>query len=163
MNGKRGARVIVGVDRSPQGLAALRAAATQAAWRGVPLHAVRVRQLWFDSDTAEIDAAFDEAFGGVPAGLQVERSLQPPPVALALSEYADRPEDLLVVGTTGRGLWHALWSGSIVRGCVRKVHCELLIVPAPPMARETPRRRLWRRNRRDLWRAFERETAANRR
>ena len=162
MNAERGARVVVGVDRSPQGLAALRAAAAQAARRGAPLHAVRVEALWSDSDTKQIDAAFKDAFGGVPAGLTVLRSIQPPPVASALAEYADGPEDLLVIGSSGRGLWHALWSGSVPLACIRKARCELLVVPPPPLARELRGRRRWRRRQPDLWSRFEHETAANR-
>lgn len=162
MNAERDARVIVGVDRSPQGLAALRAAAAQAAWRGVPLHAVRVEALWPDSDGKQIDAAFKDAFGGVPAGLTVLRSVQPPPVAPALVKYADGADDLLVIGSSGHGLWHALWSGSVALACVRKARCELLVVPPPALARELRERRLWHRRQSDLWRRFERETAINR-
>ena len=162
MDAERGARVVVGVDRTPQGLAALRTAVAEAAWRGLPLHAVRVEALWPDSDGKQIDAAFKDAFGGVPAGLTIERSIQSPPVASALTEYADGPDDLLVIGGSGRGLWHALWSGSVTLVCTRKARCEVLVVPAPPLARELRARRPWRRRRPDLWSRFERETAGNR-
>lgn len=162
MNAGHEARVVVGVDHTPQGLAALRAAAAEAGWRGMPLHAVRVEMVWPDSDLRSIDLAFDEALGGVPAGLAVTRGLQSPPVAQALAEYADGPDDLLVVGCSGRGFWHAVWSGSIARGCLHRAKCAVLVVPPPPLAREQPRRP-WRRRhpRQDLWRRFERETAGS--
>lgn len=156
-------RVIVGVDRSPQGLAALRVAAREAAARATPLHAVRVEELLRldesgDPAAEEIDLAFDEALGGVPDGLRVERSVQPPPVAGSLTAYANRPDDLLIVGTSAGGWWHALWSGSVARACVRKARCMVLVVPAPPLARELRRHRLLPAER-DLWRQFEQETA----
>lgn len=129
--------------------------------RNVPLHAVRVEEPWPETTGREIDVAFNEAFGGVPAGLRVERSVQPPPVAGSLAAYADRPEDLLVVGTSGRGWWHTVWSGSVARACVRKAHCTLLIVPAPTLARELRRHHVFQPER-DLWRQFEQETAQRR-
>lgn len=151
-------RVIVGVDRAPQGLAALRVAAREAASRGLPLHAVRVEEQWTDTTGREIDLAFNEAFGGVPAGLMVERSVQPPPVVAGLTAYANRPDDLLIVGTSGGGWWHALWSGSVARACMHKARCMLLVVPAPPLARELRRHHVLPSDR-DLWRQFEQETA----
>lgn len=150
-------RVIVGIDRAPQGLAALRVAAREAASRAVPLHAVRVEEPWTTTGR-EIDLAFNEAFGGVPADLRVERSVLSPPVAASLAAYADRPDDLLVVGTSGRGWWHALWSGSVARACMRRARCMLLVVPAPPLARELRRHHVLSPDR-DLWRQFEQETA----
>jgi len=77
-----------------------------------------------------------------------------------LAGYADQPDDLLVVGATGRGRWHMLLSGSIARGRVGKVRGQLLVVPAPALARES-RRRWWRRRSRDLWNQFEQETVAS--
>ncbi len=162
MDTGREARVVVGVDRSPQGLAALRAAAWEAGRRGMPLHAVRVEMVWPDSDLRTIDAAFGEALGGVPAGISVRRCLQSPPVPRALTAYADGADDLLVVGSSGRGWWHAVWCGSVSRACLRRARCAVLVVPAPPLARERPRRRFAHRGRQDLWRRFERETAASR-
>ena len=162
MNAGREARVVVGVDRSPQGLAALRAAVWEAGSRRAPLYAVRVEMVWPDSDPRTIDAAFDEALGGVPAGISVRRCLQSPPVPRALTAYADGPDDLLVVGSSGRGWWHSMWCGSIYRACLRRARCAVLVVPPPPLARERPRRRFAHAGRQDLWRRFERETAISR-
>ncbi len=150
-------RVIVGIDCAPQGLAALRAAVGEAALRGMPLHAVRIEELWPEASGGQIDTAFNEALGGIPEGLTIERSVQPPPVAGTLAEYADRPEDLLVIGSSCHGWWHTLWSGSVARACVRKARCRLLVVPAPPLARELRGHRRFQPQR-DVWRRFERET-----
>jgi nucleotide-binding universal stress UspA family protein len=103
----------------------------EAARRGVPLYAVRVDALLPEAGFSAIDTAF-----------------------------ADHPDDLLVVGTSGHGWWQALWSGSIARACVGETRCPLLIVHAPPLARDIPRyRRLHPSH--DLWRTFEHETTAN--
>jgi len=153
--------VVVGVDWTPQGLAALRAGAREAALRCVPLYAVRVDAFIPEANFSPIDLAFAEALGGIPQALEVHEVLAHPPVVGMLAGYADQSDDLLVVGTSGRGRWHMLLSGSIARGCVGKVRGQLLVVPAPDLARES-RRRWWRRRSRDLWRRFEQETVASR-
>lgn len=161
MNAGRGGRVVVGVDWTPQGLAAVRAAAREAASRGVPLYAVRVEAFIPEANFSSIDLAFAQALGGIPPALEVHEILAHPPVVGMLADYADQPDDLLVVGTSGRGRLHMLLSGSIARACVGRIRGQLLVVPAPALARES-RRRWWRRRSRDLWTQFERETVANR-
>jgi nucleotide-binding universal stress UspA family protein len=160
MDAGRGPRVVVGVDYTPQGLAALRAAVGEAARRGVPLYAIRVDSLWPGQDFSSVDLAFAEAFGGFPPGVEVHRVLRLPPVIGALVDCADQPGDLLVLGTSRRGWWHAVWSGSIARACLGKASCPMLVVPA--LARPEARRRWWHRPSRDLWVRFERETADSR-
>jgi len=150
-------RVIVGVDRSIAGLAALRFAATEARRRAVPLHALRIQASIAVGDFTEIDAAFADAFGGWPADLEIHRELLLGPVAEALVRRAVHPGDLLIVGTRGRGWWHACWAGSISRSCLRTARCPVLIVPGPEMARATRYLRL--RHSRDVWDRFDRETA----
>lgn len=136
-------RVVVGVDHSLHGLAALRVAVSEAARRGVPLHAIRARSdLVAPLDYREIDQAFTEALGGLPQGIELYRELAVPPVAAALARRASDPGDLLVVGENGRGVWHAFWYGSVSRGCLRRAQCPVLAVPAPEMARTAWRRRL---------------------
>jgi len=161
MDVQRGPCVVVGIDGALPGLAALRAAVTEAVRRDLPLYAVRVEALWPDSKIGQIDAVFAEALGGVPVGLDVHRALLPPPVAATLVDCADQPGDLLVIGTSGTGWWHTLWSGSIAHTCVRKARCPLLIVPAPPLARAVPQHR-WIRTPHDVWRRFEQETTSAR-
>lgn len=140
--------MVVGVDRSVHGLAALRVAVVEAARRGVPLHAVRV-QTALPSPAAfeEIDAAFAEALGGVPQAIELHRELMFPPVAAALARFAHGEGDLLVVGESGRGAWHTFWSGSVARRCLRRAHCAVMAVPAPEMAGALRRGRPrgWRR------------------
>jgi hypothetical protein len=153
--------VVVGIDHTMSGLAALRVAVREAVNRGVPLRAVRVQAGFARDDYYAIDAAFTAAFGGVPvSGLEVHRELASPPAAAALTNRAGKSGDLLVVGTGGHGRWHSIWYGSIGRACLRTAHCPVLIVPAPEMARTLRGSRwsTWRTWRqRDMWRRFEAE------
>jgi nucleotide-binding universal stress UspA family protein len=151
MDGYRGPRVIVGVDDSVPGLAALRVAIGEARRRGIPLHAARAQADLVLGDYTQIDEAFAEAFGACPEDVEVHKELLLGPAAKALSRRANHPGDLLVVGTTGRGWWHSLWAGSVSRGCLHEAHCQVLIVPGPEMARIAGRRRL----RRATWRGME--------
>lgn len=142
-------RVFVGVDRSIPGLAALRFAVAEARRRGTDLHAVRVVSVLTLTETSEIDAAFEEALGGLPADVVVHRELLIGPVAETLARRAHNPDDVLIVGTDGAGRWHGLWSRSISRDCLRRAHCPVLIVPGPQMAIEVRRRR-WLPHHREL-------------
>jgi nucleotide-binding universal stress UspA family protein len=152
-------KVIVGVDRSLHGLAALRVAATEAARREVPLFAIRVRtDLGAQHDYAEIDEAFAEALGGLPRG-ELHRELAVPPVAEALLNRVRRADDLVVVGDGGRGRWRTFWSGSVFRSCLRTARCPILAVPAPEMARGVwSRRGRFLRRPDDVWQRFEEES-----
>lgn len=143
-------RVFVGIDRSIPGLAALRFAVAEARRRGTALYAVRVVNSLTPTETGEIDAAFQEALGGVPGDLVVRRELLVGPVADTLARRARNPQDVLVVGTDGASRWHGLWSRSISRECLRKAHCPVLIVPGPQMAIEVRRRRRWLPHHREL-------------
>lgn len=151
--------VVVGVDRSLHGLAALRFAAAEALIRGVPLYAVRVQSEMLPStDYQEIDTAFGEALGGLPYGVEVHKLMAIPPVAAALARRASSERDLLVVGESGHGMWHAFWLGSVARACLRKAVCPVVAVPAPEMARTVWRRiARWRRGSTDVWQRFEEE------
>jgi nucleotide-binding universal stress UspA family protein len=151
-------RVIVGVDRSIPGLAALRFAVAEATRRGVPLHAVRVLREFTLEECREIDEAFEDAFGGLPKGVQIHREVLVGPVAEALTRRAHYATDVLVVGTDARGWWRSLWFGSISRSCLRRAHCPVLVVPGPEMSLRARRRRRWTAHRRDLWAGFEYET-----
>ncbi len=131
-----GARVFVGVDRSQPGLAALRFAVDEARRRSAPLHAVRVTPRLTLRAVEEIDAAFDDALGGLPGDIVVHREVLVGSVADTLTRRAHYSTDVLIVGTDGgrqrRGLF-GLGSASIGHACVRKARCPVLIVPDPPI------------------------------
>jgi nucleotide-binding universal stress UspA family protein len=153
-------RVIVGVDRSLHGLAALRAAAAEAARRDAPLYAVRVQsEMLIPLEDREIDAALDEALGGPPRGVELHRELAVPPVVTALVNLATCSGDLLVVGRSERRGWRRLRPGSVAHGCLSRAYCAVLAVPAPEMSRTVWRwRGLWPHRVGDLWRQFTEET-----
>lgn len=127
-------QVIVGVDRSASGRAALHVAVTEAIRRGVPLHAVRVQSPLHGpvDDYAFIGAAFEDCFGTVPAGIEVRPAILQTPVVTALTERAHHPGDVLVLGAPAERphrWWRRLWSRSVVRGCLRRARCPVIVVP----------------------------------
>lgn len=156
-------RVVVGVDGSLTGLAALRVAVAEARRRGLPLHALRSRTTAIPCiDESLIKAAFLDACGAVPADVEVHCEVSKRSILGAMAASATDPRDLIVVGNSGHGAWHELWSGSVSRGCLRHARCAVLAVPAPELARAVPREHWWRPRRRDLWDRFERESPAMR-
>ena len=149
-------RVVVGVDASLHGLAALRAAVAEARARRVPLHAIRCRNSIQSTEGVDtIKAAFLEALGGIPGDIEIHLTASYAAVAEALADYATDPRDLVVVGNSGKGAWRALWSGSVARGLIRRAHCPVLAVSAPEMARAVHKRTRARAGREDLWEQFE--------
>lgn len=154
-------RVIVGVDDSLTGHAALRTAVAEARRRGQPLHALRARTSGIPCvDSGLIDATFISALGGRPADVEIHSEVVDGTIRGAIAASASHPGDLIVVGNSGRGMLHAFWSGSVSRACLRHARCAVLAVPAPDLARAVHRAHRWRPRRRDLWDEFEHETAA---
>jgi nucleotide-binding universal stress UspA family protein len=134
MSDRQTPQVIVGVDRTASGRAALHVAVTEAIRRGVPLHAVRVRSPMHGpvDDYAFIGAAFEDCFGTVPSGIEVRPAILSTPVVTALTERAHHPGDVLVLGAPTEGprrWWRRLWSRSVVRGCLRRARCPVIVVP----------------------------------
>jgi nucleotide-binding universal stress UspA family protein len=135
MSSRQFPQLIVGVDRSPGGRAALRVAAAESIRRGVPLHAVRVRSFLLGpvDDFTVIDMAFREAFGAIPPGVDIRPAILDTPITAALTGRAHHPGDLLVLGSRRRGpsrWWHRTWSRSVVEGCLRRASCPVLVVSA---------------------------------
>lgn len=151
-------RVVVGVDRSPPGYAALRAAVGIAGGRGLRVIAVRAAASFEADGRRYIEQAFDEAFGGIPAGLEVEVVPMCDGAVQAIRRAADNPADLIVVGNDGKGPFHAVWSGSVGRSLLKDARCQILLVAAPEMQKTTRRsaRRL-RHGHTDVWNRFESE------
>jgi nucleotide-binding universal stress UspA family protein len=149
-------RVVVGVDASLHGLAALRAAVAEARARRVPLHAIRSHtSLQTDEGVSMIEAAFLEALGEIPDDIEIHMTPSCEFVADALAGCATDPRDLVVVGNSGKGTLRALWSGSVPRGLIRRAHCPILAVPVPEMARTVHEHRRALVGREDLWEEFE--------
>ena len=158
-----GRRIIAGVSGSLRSLGALRAGVAEARSAGAPLIAVLawvpvggeyayrrapcpvLLRVWEQAARQRLDAAFDEAFGGLPAGVCVQRVVlrgKPGPVLVRL---ADRPGDLLVVGAGGHGRVGLVRPGAVSRHCLARARCPVLAVPPPDLiasVRSRPHR--WR-------------------
>ena len=138
-------RVVVGVDDSLSGLAAIRVAVAEARRRSLPLLAVRAHTSGITSlESGTVATAFLEALGAFPADVQVQQHISILPIRDALCTAAGDPRDLIVVGTSGKGVWHAVWSGSVLHAVSRRARCPVLAVPAPEMARAARRSHHWR-------------------
>jgi nucleotide-binding universal stress UspA family protein len=146
---RRVRRVVVGVSPSPSGLEALRFALREAESRQAPLYAVRAwylnasmrgpeEQQWRAGMAAEalrtVYEAFDDAMGGMPADFDIEVVTAENRADLALLAVAGSSTDLLVLG--GRAGWLMSW---IVKHCLRKARCPVVVVPPPALARAVRR------------------------
>ena len=151
-------RVVVGVDKTAAGYAAVRVAAAQARTRGVPLHAIRSVPAVAFYSTDYIAEAFAETLGDVPVGLDVRLDLSEEDVAEALARSASDPRDLIVLGNERKGVLRRLCSGSPARRLLKRARCPVLVVPGPEMERATRRSaRKIAADRTDVWNRFESE------
>ncbi|MCU1472025.1 universal stress protein [Amnibacterium sp.] len=137
--GGRGPRVVVGVDGSPDSIAALRAGEWAAAARGGTLVAVaawgspmivaRPPVVLPDEREAAMTVlreAIEDAFHGrciVP----IEAVVQSGRAAAVLVEHS-RDADLLVVGSRGHGGFGGLLVGSVSMACTMHAACPVLVL-----------------------------------
>ncbi|WP_063771874.1 universal stress protein [Kitasatospora mediocidica] len=134
----RGRRVVVGVSGSASSLAALYRAVGEAARRDAVLVPVaawqRADEVLRPFDEPEyqarrrLDRVFEQAFGGYPAGVLIHPEVVRAQAAQALVAAADRPTDLLVVGSGRPGRLHRHF-GQVARYCRAHAGCEVLVVP----------------------------------
>ncbi len=149
-------RVIVGVDDSDPGLAALVTAIELARSHGARLVAVRSWALGLPrhggrrfrhlahphvilsfSGAEQRSAAlvligkvFKAAVGQVPADVRVMFATPDSDPAVALVGMAGKPSDVIVVGTSGGHLIRRLVHGSVSRYCTRHARCPVVVVRA---------------------------------
>lgn len=137
-------RVVVGVDGSLSGLAAIRTAVAEARRRGLPLLAMRSRTTAVACvDSTAITTAFFEALGRYPTDIRIDTAVSFLSIRDALCAAAADPRDLIVLGAGG-GRWHRRRSGSVARAVTRRAQCPVLAVPAPEMSRSVRRPHRWR-------------------
>jgi nucleotide-binding universal stress UspA family protein len=159
-----GLRVIVGVSGSVGSLHALRCAVTEArlrdravwsviAWApnggefaNTRSPSVSLLRRSRDAATARMLTAWDEALGGVPADLTVRMVASRGAPGAQLVRFADRRNDLLVVGVgTRTTLGRAVTGRSVSRYCLARARCAVLTVPGPTLEHEFAHHRLARR------------------
>jgi nucleotide-binding universal stress UspA family protein len=152
MSTEQPARVVVGIDDSVVGLRALRLAVAEARRRGSELHAVRaytvsapagiempeVRGYIIALARATVQRALT-SIGGCPPDLRVLVALREGNPAWALTEYAGRDDDLLVVGSSRRSPLKRLMHRSIAAHCASYARCPVLVVPPDAFARDAHR------------------------
>ncbi len=142
------AMIVVGVDGSEAGAAALRFAADEARARGARL---RVVTAWHIPPMAYAGAGFavmpgldtelrkqaekvaDEAVASVGDDVAVDRVVRQGHPATVLLEAA-QDADLLVVGSRGLGGFRGLLLGSVSIECAHRATCPITIVRAPEQA-----------------------------
>lgn len=144
-------RVVVGVDGSPESVAALGAAVQEARWRGATLQAVAayaypyaVLVVPFAPDPPTLEGLEREALATIDKALQAVReagtatdgvAIEPKAVSAAPATAlldAAQGADLLVLGARGRGGFKGLLLGSVSQQCVQHAPCPVLIVPREP-------------------------------
>jgi nucleotide-binding universal stress UspA family protein len=132
-------RIVVGLDGSVGSSSALRWALSEAARRTVPLVSVTAWP-YADHDHAkdhgpeapdlgEAKAALDDQLDavGIASEIEVERHTPTEFPSLALLKIV-RQDDLLVVGSRGRGGFTGLLLGSVSLHCVTHAPCAVAVV-----------------------------------
>ena len=140
-------QLVVGVDGTAAGVAALRWAVDQARATGARVLAIAVTeppplvvggpevgglvaQNLLDADqlTAAADAWLSEAIAALPADAThvVDREVRRGDAATVLLDAG-----LLVLGNHGRGALAGMLAGSVAQRCVHHPTCPLVLVPAP--------------------------------
>jgi nucleotide-binding universal stress UspA family protein len=138
--------VVVGVDGSDASVDALRFAATEARLRDVPLRVVHawivpVAASWtagavLDPEPFErqADRTVENALAAVGRdleGIEVETVIQVGSSTAVLFEHCSK-EDLLVVGSRGRGGFAGLLLGSVSQQAVLHAPCPVVVVRGGP-------------------------------
>jgi nucleotide-binding universal stress UspA family protein len=139
------AKLVVGVDGSDGSRAAVRWAANEARRRGVALVAVEAWEFSPLIFAADVPMALDDLRSNVEEHLQAfvaeelgpvgerdglaveERVIEQAPVPALLSQCG--PEDLLVVGSRGRGGFAGLLLGSVSQQLASHAPCPVVIIP----------------------------------
>jgi len=135
------ARIVVGVDGSPEAAYALETAVQEARFRRAELHVTYAYPAYGSPLTGstgkdyyvQTELEAKELLERVAAvappteGLNVEWSGVPGNPAEVLIE-ASTQADLLVVGSRGLGGFRGLMMGSVSSQCVHHAHCPVLVV-----------------------------------
>jgi nucleotide-binding universal stress UspA family protein len=140
-------RVVVGVHGSLGSLQALRFAAEEARERQVVLVATiawsppggdlaerthpssYLRKVWRDAARQRLLDSFDNGLGGLPHDIEVHARVERGETGSVLVDVADKPDDLLVIGTGRRSFVGRVFRSSVGRYCLAHAKCPVLAVP----------------------------------
>lgn len=158
-----GTRVIVGVSGSLRSLGALRVGVAEAYSTGATVLAVLawapeggeyayrcapcplLLKEWERAAHTRLRDAFDDVFGGIPAGVSVHTIIVRAKAGPLLTALADQPDDLLVIGCGGRRWLGCALHGAVARYCMAHARCPVLLVPPPDLiGKLRPWPRHWR-------------------
>lgn len=153
----RPARVVVGVTGSASSSAALRRAVDEARRAGGELVPVLVWQppggealyrtaptpglakLWERRERARLESAIAAALGSLPLDVHVEPMVVRAPTVWALTELADGPDDLLVLGAGPRHRLARVLRGAVRRSAAARAKSPVLLVKPPATPRSVRR------------------------
>lgn len=153
-------RVVVGVHGSLGSLQALRWAAEEARERQIVLVAViawmppggdlaerthpspALRRVWRDAARQRLLEAFNNGLGGMPHDLEVHARVERGETGSVLVDVADKPGDLLVIGTGRRSFFMRALRSSVGRYCLAHAKCPVLAVPPSALMDEMSHGRL---------------------
>lgn len=145
-------RVFAGVHGTPASLHALRQAVAFARAFDAPLYPVlawqppggeaqsrlrpvpELERLWRQTAERKLYAAFEDGLGALPPDVHCEPQVVRGPTGYVLVSLADRPDDLLVIGTGRRGSLARLAHSRIAAYCIARAACCVVAVPPPPLA-----------------------------
>ena len=130
-------RVLVGVDHSPASLSALRLGVQEARRHDATLVPVYVHEMvqtapWASGGLAGLESRERQALTSAAAaadatGLQVDPHIATGQPSATLIRFAG-PQDLLVVGSRGRGGFAGLLLGSTSTQCAQHAPCPVVVV-----------------------------------
>ncbi|MGW3042327.1 universal stress protein [Kitasatospora sp. NPDC001159] len=132
-------RVIVGLSGSLSSLAALYHAVGEAArneavlvpvaaWTADDKDGLRPLSELEHAARRRLDIAFEQAYGGYPAGLVIHPLVVNAEPGHALVAAVSGPDDLLVLGATTRRGLDRLRGGSVARHCRHRAGCRVVEV-----------------------------------
>lgn len=94
-----------------------------------------LRKVWQESAWKKLWESIEAAWGGPPDELEMWPVVVRGSTGEVLVGLADRPDDVIVVGSGRRGALSRPFHGRVARYCVAHAGCTVLAVPPSPLER----------------------------
>ena len=108
-------------------------------------------QAWREMACQRLGAALTAVWSGSPSEPGLEPQVERGPAGWVLVSVADHPGDVLVIGAGHGGPVRRVARGRVVRYCVARARCPVVLVPPPELATEIGRQWIaWRLRHRTL-------------